>query len=229
MSLKILTFSFDDCIEDDVRLVEIFNKYKLKATFNLNSARLTNASKWMYKDTKEVRHINYFEVANLYSGHEIAAHGYSHQFMEKLNENTLNNEILLDCKLLSFLFDCEIRGFAYPFGTYSGKVKAALKNSGIIYSRTVKSTYSFNAPDDFLELNPTCHFTDSRLEELADDFLNGSSDCVQLFYIWGHSYELVTDSDWERFEKLCKKISGKSDVLYLTNIGAVNLIMQAKG
>lgn len=229
MSLKILTFSFDDCNEDDVRLVEIFNKYKLKATFNLNSARLTNASKWMYEDTKEVRHINYFDIADLYSGHEIAAHGYSHQFMEKLDENTLNNEILLDCKLLSFLFDCEIRGFAYPFGTYSDKVKQALKNSGISYSRTVKSTYNFNVPDDCLELNPTCHFTDSRLEELADDFLNSSSDCVQLFYIWGHSYELVTDSDWERFEEFCEKISGKSDVLYLTNIDTVNLIMQAKG
>ena len=226
MGLKIVTFSFDDGVEDDVRLVEIFNKYKLKATFNLNSARLTNAEKWVYKDVKDVRHPNYSRAEKLYVGHEIAAHGYSHQFMERLDGETLNNDISLDCKLLSFLFDREISGFAYPFGTFNDRVKQALKENKIVYSRTVNSTYSFNPPKDLLELNPTCHFTDSRLEELADTFLKSGSDGVELFYIWGHSYELVTDSDWERFEKFCEKISGKKDLLYLTNLEAVKLIFK---
>ena len=43
---KILTFSYDDGTTQDIRLVELFNKYGMKATFNLNSGKLgcSNAS-----------------------------------------------------------------------------------------------------------------------------------------------------------------------------------------
>ena len=37
---KALTFSFDDGVKQDIRLVEILNKYGLKGTFNLNSGFL---------------------------------------------------------------------------------------------------------------------------------------------------------------------------------------------
>lgn len=46
--MKLLTFSFDDGNEDDVRLVEILNRYGLKGTFNLNSGKLTKTSVWKY-------------------------------------------------------------------------------------------------------------------------------------------------------------------------------------
>ena len=38
--LKAVTFSYDDGVTQDKRLIEIFNKYGLKATFNLNSGLL---------------------------------------------------------------------------------------------------------------------------------------------------------------------------------------------
>ena len=37
---KAITFSFDDGVTQDIRLIEILNKYGLKATFNLNSSCL---------------------------------------------------------------------------------------------------------------------------------------------------------------------------------------------
>ena len=64
MNSKIITFSFDDGIEDDFKLVEILNKYNLKATFNLNSAKLTGASTWVYNNVKTVKQINYFQIKN---------------------------------------------------------------------------------------------------------------------------------------------------------------------
>ena len=224
MNSKIITFSFDDGIEDDFKLVEILNKYNLKATFNLNSAKLTGASTWVYNNVKTVKQINYFQIKNVYEGQEIASHCYSHQFMEKLDSKTLNNEILLDQKLLSYLFECEVKGFAYPYGTYSTEVIDALRDSGIKYARTIKSTYSFNPPENVLEFNPTCHFQDSKLNELAESFLNINTDTIQIFYVWGHSYELVTPDDWNYFEEFCKKVSGKSDIKYLTNIEAIDFI-----
>lgn len=36
---KALTFSYDDGVTQNIRLIDIFNKYNHKATFNLNSER----------------------------------------------------------------------------------------------------------------------------------------------------------------------------------------------
>ena len=38
-----ITFSFDDGKPADKRLIEILNKYSLKATFNLNGGRCRNS------------------------------------------------------------------------------------------------------------------------------------------------------------------------------------------
>ena len=38
--MKALTFSYDDGVTQDQRLISLFNKYGLKATFNLNSELL---------------------------------------------------------------------------------------------------------------------------------------------------------------------------------------------
>ena len=45
---KAITFSYDDGLTQDIRLIEIFNKYNLKGTFNLNSGLLGN------RDTLEI-------------------------------------------------------------------------------------------------------------------------------------------------------------------------------
>ncbi len=38
--MKYLTFSYDDGVTQDIRLIELFNKYGMKATFNINSGLL---------------------------------------------------------------------------------------------------------------------------------------------------------------------------------------------
>ena len=160
---KILTFSFDDGNLDDVRLIEILNKYGLKGTFNLNSGSLTECSKWMYNGEKEVRHINYYEHSELYNGHEIACHTYTHPHLEQLDGKTVYNEIALDKALLSHLFHCEIHGMAYPFGTFNDNVVRIVDKCGLVYSRAVYSTYDFSLPDNLLIWNPTCHFKNPKI------------------------------------------------------------------
>lgn len=62
-----VTFSYDDGNIADRRLVALFNKYGLKATFHLIPSRFGG-------DTV----ISSDEVKTLYSGHEISGHTYSH-------------------------------------------------------------------------------------------------------------------------------------------------------
>ncbi len=225
--MKLLTFSFDDGNEDDVRLIRIMNRYGLKGTFNLNSGSLTKTSTWKYCEKKKVRHINYFDYPDLYQGHEIASHSYTHPYLEQLDRNTLDNQVRLDKKILECLYGCKIRGIAYPFGTYNQDVINVLKENGLEYGRTIKSTYRFDFPEEPLTWHPTCRFRDKELYDLASEFLQSTEEDA-LFYIWGHSYELLTEEDWKEFEKFCAYISGREDVYYCTNIQALDYMMEKK-
>lgn len=71
---------------------------------------------------------------------------------------------------------------------------------------------------------PTCHFMDNKLFSLAEDFLNTEYSEAKLFYIWGHSYELVEEEDWAKFEEFCKTISGRKDIWYCNNIEAIDAL-----
>lgn len=53
---------------------------------------------------------------------------------------------------------------------------------------------------------------------IAREFINLETDKPQIFYIWGHSYELdVEERVWTEFERFCELISGKDDIYYGTN------------
>lgn len=223
---KALTFSFDDGNVDDIRLVEILNKYGLKGTFNLNSGKITNADCWRYCDVKNVHHINFTEYPDLYQGHEIASHSYTHPDLTKLDRNTVFNEVKTDKLLLDFMYHQNTESFAYPFGAYNDEVYTVLSECNIKCARTVESTYNFELPGNFLKWHPTCHFTDAEINALAKKFIQ-LKDETAIFYIWGHSYELVTEDDWGKFDRLCSKLAFNEDISYCTNIEIFNCLEAA--
>ena len=218
---KAITFSFDDGNIDDVRLIEILNKYNLKGTFNLNSSMLADNFVWNYENIKDVHHINFSEHPNLYDGHEVASHTVRHPHLENLSYVVIKNEIELDRTYLKALYGYEILGMALPFGTYNDDVINVLKEVKVLYCRTVEHTYDFKIPNDLPLLHPTCHFKYKDLDKLSDEFLSAETNEDMLFYIWGHSYELVTEEDWANFEKFCSKIANRDDIYYCTNKEAI--------
>jgi len=217
---KVITFSYDDGVVQDIKLIDIFNKYGLKGTFNINTG--------LYLPESEERERFYgrmklSEAQKLYidSGHEVAVHALTHPFLEQLRDDEVLDEILSDRKNIENQYKTFARGMAYPFGTYNKRVIELLKSSGICYSRTVKSTEKFSLPENWLELHPTCHHNNSNLMTLAERFVNESPHYQNdnwMFYIWGHSYEFDNDNNWEIIEKLAKYVSFKDDVWYATNI-----------
>ena len=81
---KALTFSYDDGTMQDVRLIELFNKYGMKATFNINSG-LLGTERTLIRENVEVLHnkINPEDVKFVYDGHEVAAHTLTHPSLPK--------------------------------------------------------------------------------------------------------------------------------------------------
>ena len=214
--MKAVTFSYDDGVIQDKRLVEIFNSYGLKCTFNLNSGLQSMASEWKDRNTRVV-HMNVNGLKELYAGHEIAVHTMTHPHLELLEDETVYNEIRQDKCILEARFGQEIVGMAYPYGTYDDRVIRIAGECGIKYARTVEYTEGFDLPDEPLKLAATCHHNNQRLMEIAKEFIELKSDKPALMYIWGHSYEFDMYNNWEIIDEFCRFISGRDDIYYGTN------------
>lgn len=230
---KALTFSYDDGVEQDIRLMEILKKYNLKCTFNLNSGEYSPEGTVFPKGHIHRRMTRNAAIA-LYkdSGMEVAVHGLNHPWFNELPENVCNAQIALDRANLEHEYGQIVRGCAYPFGTYNDAVVDILKRNGIVYSRAVNPSHSFDIPKDWLRLEPTCHHADPELPALMERFTSqtpGIAENPWLFYIWGHSYEFEQNSCWEIIEQAAEKLANREDVWYATNIEIYDYVKAFEG
>ena len=110
---------------------------------------------------------------------------------------------------------------AYPFGAVSDEVVEALRVCGVAYARTTVSHYGFGVPTDWLRMPATCHHTSPRLNEMIEKFIDAEVAPTRppmLFYVWGHSYEFGSDDSWHIIEDFCRRVGGRSDTWYATNM-----------
>ncbi len=216
---KYFTLSYDDGVHADKPMLEMINAYGLKCTFNLNSGLMPeeDTSTW-YVCRNHVR--------ELYKGHEIATHGHKHPWYNKLTAEEIESDIVKDIDELTELAGYPTLGHAYPYGAWTDDTLNIFAKHGIRYARTVKSTHSFALPEKPLLLDPTCHHGDPKVFDLIEEFINAEpTDGDLLFYLWGHSYEFNRNEDfnnWDHLEKICKKISGRNDIVYCTNMEFFN-------
>lgn len=229
---KILTLSFDDGITQDERFIEILNKYGIKCTFNINSS-LLGMDGYLLINDKKISHkkISPERVREVYKGHEVASHTLTHPNLTTLSPNEIIEQVERDRRTLSELAGYEVTGFAYPCGGInSNRVVADIikNNTGVNFARTIVHSYSFDLPKDLFLLKPTASLTKDKekLLDLCHQFLDSNSDSPQLFYIWGHSYELDIDDSWSYFEEVCKLLGGRDDILYCTNTEAFEYLVK---
>ena len=215
---KALTFSYDDGVRADKRLIALFDKYGLKGTFNLNSL-LFDAEEWHGRMDGEETYSTFRS-----SAHEVALHGARHIFLDKVPLPEAVNELVQNRVYLENKFNRIVRGMAYAYNSYSDEILDILPRLGVVYARTTESTHAFSLPQNFLKWHPTCHHKDLRLEELAQKFIE-SSPCdepkhreSQLFFVWGHSYEFDDDGNWDMMERFAQKVGARGDIWYATNI-----------
>lgn len=229
---KVLTMSYDDGKFDDERLVAIFNKYGIRGTFNLNSGLINDGKR-----------IDPQKWPELYKGHEVATHTYTHPTVDRSPNVEIIHEFLDDRKFLESIMGYPVLGHAYPNGSYSPRVEQIMKDIGIKYGRITSDYYAsvhatqlankeaglcvigdvtgFDMPSDFYEWRPTCHHN-HHLLEFGKEFLSlKKKQYLYMMYVWGHSYEFTRDNNWELIEEFCKMMGGQEDIWYATNIEIV--------
>lgn len=222
---KAVTFSYDDGVSQDTRLLSIFQKYGMKATFNLNTGIQTEESHFEVKGVSIHRMNQSDDLRRLYQGHEIALHGFTHAAPSGLSPQEYEQEFLQDARNIQRIYGKYPLGMAYAYGDYSDELIEYLQKIGMQYGRTVESSHQFALPRDPMRLQPTCHHNDEHLFELAEEFLTAEPKQGEpmLFYIWGHSYEFDVEDNWNRMEILCSMLGGRDDIFYGTNAECLGL------
>lgn len=222
--MKALTFSYDDGVTQDIRLIEMLNKYGMKATFNINSNLLGKGGE-LIREGQRVSHVkvNSEDVRSIYAGHEIASHTLTHPLLIKIEDDKeIIRQVEEDRIKLSELLRYEVVGFAYPGGkpNFDSRVAEIIKNNtGIKYARTTVTNHAYGIQENLFEFMPTVHHIAEfdNLFKMGEEFINLKADKPSIFYIWGHSYEFDIHNTWYKFEEFLKMMAGKDDICYCTN------------
>ena len=220
---KAITFSYDDGVTQDIRLIELLNKYGLKCTFNLNSELLSKKG-MLIREGQRISHykVHPEDVKDNYDGLEVAVHTLTHPNLTQRDDAEVIRQVETDRLNLSRLVGYEVVGMAYPCGGVNNDDRVAeliKKNTGVRYSRTITTTGSFDLQDNLYRFNPTAfHLDFDELMRLGTSFIELKPETPKIFYIWGHSYEMDYGADyWVKLEEFFKLISNKDDIFYGTN------------
>lgn len=222
---KSITFSYDDGVTQDIRLIEIFNKYNLKATFNLNSELLGKQNSINHNGVS-IPHIKNkpSDVKYIYDGHEVAVHTLTHPFLPDIaDEQEIIRQVEQDRINLSNLVGYEVCGMAYPCGGKNNDKRTAKiirEHTGVLYARALETNQCFAPQKDLYRFQGTLyhHGEWESLFEFGERFLNLKTEEPAIFYIWGHAYEFdYYPERWKLFEEFCEMISGRDDIFYGTN------------
>lgn len=222
---KAITFSYDDGVTQDIRLIELFRKYDLKATFNLNSQLLGKEGSLVCEGVQVSHKKNRPEdVKSIYEGQEVAAHTLTHPCLPEIaDDQEIIRQVEEDRIRLSELAGYEVLGMAYPCGGKNNDDRTARlikEHTGVRYARALETTGSFAPQENLYRFQGTLyhHGQWDRLFTLGEQFLDLKTEEPAIFYIWGHAYEFdIYPERWKEFEAFCEMISHREDIFYGTN------------
>lgn len=223
---KALTLSYDDGVDDDLRLMQLMDENGVLGTFNVNSALFTpEGTVWPKEQFHRRMTKKQIVDAFRHSHHEVAVHTLTHPFLGKIPYANAMLEILEDRKNLEEIVEKPVRGLAYPYYGQTPEIVESLKNAHFLFARADdEDTLNFALPKNPLILQPTCHHDHPELMNLAKKFVEADVNKEHpfdpdpyLFYVWGHSYEFEYHDNWNVIEDFLKFIGHKEDVYYATN------------
>ncbi len=218
----IVTTSWDDGHENDLRLASLLTKYNLKGTFYITK----NYLKPLLPE----------KIIEISRNHEIGAHTLTHPALTTITRKEAENEITGSKIYLENLLHKPVNMFCYPCGMYNEGIKQLVRKSGFIAARTCKTGNS-EFPADMFEWQITLHLSNGsplvtskmilknklplksffdwelRAKYLFDRALKTGG----IFHIWGHSWEFEEKNEWGKLERVIDYIANRSNVLYRTN------------
>jgi len=196
---------WDDGVVDDIRLIEILRRFGAKASFNLSFGlhESHRSTSWKYLGTKEVWRLAQSELREVYEGFLVANHCYRHEPLGRVSLDIAEREVREGRDSLEQHFGYPVTGFAYPGGSYNEAAEMLVRSAGHVYARTTRMVDQVFPPENSMAFHPNCDFKDPLFWEKYAR----AKQQDDLFYFMGHSYQIITESDWQAFEAQITRLS----------------------
>ena len=220
---KAFSITYDDGVLQDIRFVELLDKYNIKGTFNLNSELMKQEFEWIHESGMVVKRLPEEIVTKLYKNHEVASHTLTHPFMNNLSEEEIMYQLKQDKTNLEKIFGREVLGFAVPFDYYNDMIANCAKKCGFEYARMSEERYSYTPPEEYYYWAAGALHTSQGFNEFVEKFFSTYEE-LALCQIVGHSYDLDVENMWEGIEDILKCVSKDKDIISMTNIELVRYL-----
>jgi peptidoglycan/xylan/chitin deacetylase (PgdA/CDA1 family) len=228
MKKIIVTTSWDDGHILDLKLANLLAKYNLAATFYIAPEN---------RQLSPVDRLTEDQVSAIADRFEIGAHTMTHPRLSTIDTITAKTEIENSKSTLERWSRKKITSFCYPEGMYTPEQKHLVHDAGFSLARTTER-FSLTTGNDPFELPTTVHayrhlsdlvpiLREAGIANFMRQYLNWDDLAIGLFekarmnggvfHLWGHSWEIDKNNNWERLERVFRYISNRNDVEYLTN------------
>lgn len=220
---KAFNITYDDGVLQDLRFVELMNRFGLKGTFNLNSELMRTGFAWTHPGGMEVRRLDADTARWLYRGHEVASHTRTHPYMHDLPEAEVLDQLGRDKADLEAMLGVKVAGFAVPFDYYSPMIAECARKCGFEYARMSEFSHCYVPCRDYWFWKTGFYHIEPGLEAFVDGFLETDEE-LAVCQIVGHSYDLDAEKLWGTMEKILHWISRAEDVWSCTNLELVRYL-----
>jgi peptidoglycan/xylan/chitin deacetylase (PgdA/CDA1 family) len=222
MKKSIATTSWDDGHQMDKKLSSLLLDYGLKGTFYIAKNCIENSG-------------NTLLIEELDKDFEIGAHTLSHPSLTSVYLECAVKEIKGSKEWLEKLLDHKIEMFSYPWGKYNDKIVRLVEQAGFVGARTLN--FKITLPENPFMLgigsqasngSPLLRLKASLRSKLSfKSLVDWRTNAKLLFdyvienggiwHLWGHSWEINKNGDWEKLEEVFEYVSDREDVSYLEN------------
>jgi len=220
---KAFNITYDDGVVQDIRFVELLNKYNIKGTFNLNSQLMAQQFCWVHPCGMQVKRLPPRDTVELYKGHEVASHTLTHPYMHNMDKNAIMYQLWQDKYNLQQIFGREICGFAVPFDHYSPLIAQCAKDCGFEYARMSEESFSYIPPKDYYWWQCGVFHLNPNFKSFVDNFFSTDTE-LALCQIVGHSYDLDAENMWETMENILSRIAADKNIISMTNLEIVRYL-----
>jgi peptidoglycan-N-acetylglucosamine deacetylase len=220
----IITTSWDDGSFSDIRLAELLIKYHIPATF------------YLPVDNVERKCLGRAEISSLARDFDIGCHSYHHIDLTGISINKAQKEIIDGKQELEQIIGRGVSSFCYPLGRYNNSIVKIVKACGFTGARTVcLNTRRISNPYKAGTMVTTKQYQyffkryllhtvaakdygmlgfifkkglylkewDRVAAESLDFIINNGG----IWHLWGHSWELDANSDWDKLESIFRLIN----------------------
>jgi peptidoglycan/xylan/chitin deacetylase (PgdA/CDA1 family) len=221
MNQAIITTSWDDGFPLDLKMAELLLKYDTPATFYIPIENVERQS------------MNFAEISHIARYFDVGGHTYHHTDLTQASRTEAEKEIFAGKEKLENIIGKELFAFCYPMGRYDYQIKNIVKTAGFEGARTTKS-FIRRIKDPFLTGTTvhardftSAHYITTALESLDvglsvyilknrlyakkwDQIAMETLDYVVknggVWHLWGHSWEIDAQNDWQRLTGVLHKI-----------------------